>query len=163
MRMTSLCTSVLLAAAAVAPDAARSEEIYFRGLGEIFSAGICTVGPGSCRSFLSVEAEIERLCADRPAAPVKVAGHSLGASAAMRAVHGLAECGVKVSAAAFLDPMTHPYDMPAGTRVFVIYSVPYAGVGEGHPGVMFYPGGHVALANDPTIISRVRGFLRGAK
>lgn len=159
MKAPSLRTSVLFAAGLAATAPLRSEEIYFRGLGEVFSAGICSVGPGACRSFLSVESEIERLCAAPAKGPVKLAGHSLGASAAMRAAHGLAECGVRVEAVVMLDPMIHPYDMPRGTRWVALYSAPYWGVGEGKLGAEYIGGSHVGLANSPAVLRRVRLIL----
>lgn len=161
MRIRALAVPAFVIALGCA--APMAEEIYFRGLGEVFSLGVCSVGPGECRSFLSVEAEIRRLCDNPPRGPVRVVGHSLGASAALRAVHGLADCGVKVDAAALLDPMTHPYDIPRGTRILSIYSTTYAGVGEGRRGARFYPGGHIAIANDANVLAEVRAFLRGGR
>lgn len=156
--MRSICAAAILAASLTASDS-NAGETYFTGLGHVFSLGICSVGPGDCRTHLSVESYIEETCAARPKDSIRLAGHSLGASAAMRAVHGLAECGVKVDAVAMLDPMIHPYDMPRGTRWLALYSAPYWGVGEGKPGAIYVGGGHIELAHSPSILRRVRAFL----
>lgn len=139
--------------AAFAP--ARSEEIYFRGLGEVFSAGVCGIGSGSCWSFLGVENAIADFCKRRPK-PVFVAGHSMGGSAAMRFVHGLSECGMTVDAAAFLDPMAHPYDIPSGMRTVTLYSTFFAGTGEGYSDAHSIGGSHIGMAFSPA----VRGIVR---
>lgn len=152
----------LLACALLACAPARAEEVYFRGLFEVFSVGVCAIGPGRCVSYLSVESIIDDLCTSRPRS-VAIAGHSLGASAAIRAVQGLKACGVRVKAAAFLDPMVHPYGIPKGTKTLVIYSPAFAGSGEGHSDATKYPGGHIGLAFDPAIRARVRALFDGAK
>lgn len=145
-------------AAMIAAAPASAEEVYFRGFGQIFSAGVCWIGPGRCTSYLMVEREIEDLCQRRPS-PIFVAGHSMGGSAAMRLVHGLDACGVKVNAAAFLDPMAHPYDMPAGTKTLTFYSAVYAGTGEGKPGSIFIGGSHIGLAFNGEIRARIRALF----
>ena len=138
----------------------KAEELYIRGLGEIFSAGVCSIGAGKCISSFFVDNAIADFCERRPK-QIRVAGHSLGASAAIRFVNGMQACGLKVDAAAFLDPMVHPreYGIPAGIRTLTLYSTTYAGVGENQPDAEFYTGGHIMQAFDPSVLRRVRALF----
>ena len=140
---------------------ARSEEVYITGFGHIFSAGICSVGPGRCISYLFVESAIEDVCTKRPTTPVRVVGHSMGASAAIKFVNGVTACGVKVDAAAFLDPLVHPktFGIPKGVRTLTLYSPGFFGAGEGQEDAERYSGGHIMQAFDGSVHSRVRALF----
>jgi hypothetical protein len=160
---TAAC--LLLLASCTAPAFAKEErEIYFTGLGHVFSVGICTIGSGSCISHAWVENTISQVCKEKPAS-VSVVGHSLGASAAIVFVNAVTACGVKVKSAVFLDPMTHPkaFGIPKGVRTLTIYSVNFAGIGEGHADAEYYGGEHIGMAFDPYVLSRARKFMDRSK
>jgi hypothetical protein len=161
--VTALCLLVL--AACTNPASAKADrEIYFTGLGHIFSVGICTIGPGSCISHAWVESTIQQVCKEKPAS-VSVVGHSLGASAAIVFVNAVTKCGVKVKSAVFLDPMTHPkaFGIPKGVRTLTIYSANFAGIGEGHADAEYYGGEHIGMAFDPYVLNRARKFMDRSK
>ena len=135
---------------------APAEEVYITGLGHIFSLGVCSLGSGRCVSYLFVESVIADLCQRK--ARVKVAGHSMGASAAIKLVREVSACGGKVEAAAFLDPLTHPgdYNLPKSTRTLTLYSPGFYGPGEGKPGAVRYHGTHIGMAHDGEVLGKVR-------
>lgn len=155
----------MIAAAAIliAASSAKAEEIYITGFGHIFSAGICSIGPGRCVSYLGIEGTVNDICSAKPKAPVKIVGHSMGASAAIRAANSLHACGVKVEAVAFLDPQTHPraFGIPKGVRTLTLYSPGFYGNGEGQPDAERYAGGHIMQAFDPAVHARVRRLFDG--
>lgn len=149
------CAAAMLCAPACA------SEVYLTGFGHIFSVGICGIGPGRCSSYLAVEAVAQEICASPPREGLKIAGHSMGASAAIRLAHMASACGVKVKAVALLDPLAHPYDMPKGARVLTIYSPAFAGIGEGKADAERYGGPHITMTFDPALRDRVRSFFDG--
>lgn len=180
--------AAFITAAALAP-AAHSEEVYITGFGHIFSLGICGIGPGRCVSYLGIEGTIEDICRTRPNTPIRVAGHSMGASAAIRFVNGVHACGLKVDAAAFLDPQTHPsaFGLPKGVRTMTLYTANHTGIGEkkkafaspANENVMaaFDPAArlgryddaqrdgasHIGQAFDGSVHARVRALFDGAR
>lgn len=139
-----------------------AEEHYFRGFLEVFSAGVCATGNGECHSYLSVEGVINDVCSRKPKV-TRVVGHSMGAGAALRFVHGVTTCGVKVEKAVFLDALTKPYDIPKHTQVILWASPAFYGHVEGYPGVRRYDGGHIQLAFDTDVRRFVRFFLDGPR
>ena len=155
----TLAAAAISLAALTAP--ARAEEIYLTGFGHVFSLGICSIGPGRCVSYLFVESTIADLCQNKAGDPVRVVGHSMGASAAIKLAREVSACGRRVEAAAFLDPLVHPkaYGLPRGTRSLTLYSPGFAGAGEGQADAESYAGGHIGLAFDPGVHARVRVFL----
>jgi hypothetical protein len=161
--VAALCLLVL-ASCTNSAFAKAEREIYFTGLGHVFSVGICTIGSGSCISHAWVESTIAQVCNEKPAS-VAVVGHSLGASAAIVFVNAVTKCGVKVKSAVFLDPMTHPkaFGLPKGVRTLTIYSVNFAGIGEGHADAEYYRGEHIGLAFDPYTLNRARKFIDRSK
>lgn len=161
--MRKLAAAALIAGSAIVSAPARTEEVYITGFGHIFSLGVCSIGPGRCISYLSVEGTIEDLCSSRPKTPIRVAGHSMGASAAIKLVNGVHACGLKVEAAAFLDPLTHPraFGIPKGVRTMTLYSPGFFGAGEGHADAERYAGGHIMQAFDGRVHARVRALFDG--
>lgn len=161
--MTKLFLSSLSLAALVASAPVRAEEYYFRGALEVASLGICALGPGDCWSNHFVDAAIERACNSPSREPIKVAGHSLGAAAALRFTWEAAKCGRKVSKVVFLDPLTVAYDMPPGTR-WRAYCTPGFRVNcdmENGDEAVFNL--HAFQTFSPELLRKARGFLNGGK
>lgn len=152
-------TSLALALSCIAASA-HARDIAFTGFLHVPSLPVCSILPGAeCINYLAVDAPIERYCRDRPTGAIRVLGHSMGGGAATTFVKALAACGLKVDAVALFDPMIHPFDMPAGTRVIVFYSASSAGIGEGHPDAIFVGGDHISMTGRPDIRERARAFL----
>ena len=150
----------LLAAMIATPAAA--EDLFIKGFGDVFSAGLCEIGPGRCISYTAIDGEIADFCARRPK-PIRVVGHSFGAMAAIEFVMEVRKCGLTVEAAFLLDPLTAPR-LPSATRTRVIYSPAYASMfADGQPNQRTVDVSHVGQTFDPGIQAEIRSFLKGSR
>lgn len=156
-RKTLFAASVLVALAA---SPVRSEEYYFRGLGEIFSAGVCFVGSGECYSYMNVHGAIRDACAvSNKSANVKVVGHSFGAAAALKFTWEVTKCGRNVTHVVFMDALTTPYGLPKNTKWRAYQTPGFSGNVNKSANVVSVGDLHAFQTFNTTTLNSAREFL----